>query len=175
MMVWSTIPVGWLVCGRENSRDAIFEAFRRRETFATSGPRIQPRFFAAGDLPDGLCEQDDRVLMAYEAGVPMGGELRLEIGDTPHFFVEATADQVPLDRIQIIKGWVNTDGQSNTESTMSREKTVHRPMSRRVIAPLRLGALKDSVPDGLTQISIRSKGRCTMHAFLNSPPAAGVR
>ena len=159
----------------ENSRDAIFEAFRRRETFATSGPRLRPRFFAADALPDGLCEQDDRVLMAYEAGVPMGGELRLEVGDTPHFFVEATADQVPLDRIQIIKGWVNTDGQSQYRVYDVAGEDGPPTDVEAGDCTLRLRALRDSAPDGLTQISIRSKGRCTMHAFLNSPPAAGVR
>jgi len=59
----------------ENSRDAIFEALRRRETYATSGPRITVRFFAGWDFPTGLAEAPDVVSIGYERGVPMGGDL----------------------------------------------------------------------------------------------------
>lgn len=92
----------------ENSRDAIFEAIRRRETFATSGPRMQVRLFA-GDLPAGWCEREDRLALGYAKGVPMGGVLQGR-ASAPRLAVEALADrgtdEVPghgLERIQIVK------------------------------------------------------------------------
>lgn len=95
----------------ENSRDAIFEAIRRRETFATSGPRMRIRLFA-GDFADGLCADPDRLRRAYADGVPMGGEITSEAA--PALFVEAEADpggaRTPLAAAQIVKGWIDADG-----------------------------------------------------------------
>lgn len=100
----------------ENSRDAIFEAIRRRETFATSGPRSKIRLFA-GRYPDGegatgLCGDPDRLRVAYADGVPMGQSITR--GDDVVLFVEAEADdggaRTPLAGVQIIKGWLDADG-----------------------------------------------------------------
>lgn len=90
---------------------------RRRETFGTSGVRIQARLFGGWDLPD-LCASDDMIARAYETGVPMGGTLPPRAGaGAPRFFVTALADPgtgalpgTPLQRIQIVKGWVGDDG-----------------------------------------------------------------
>ena len=105
------------VWAEENSRDAIFDALRRRETFGTSGPRIQPRFFAGTGLPGDLCQRGDAIEQAYAGGVPMGGELSLEAGQAPRFFVAAERDpgaeglvSNPLERIQIVKGWLGENG-----------------------------------------------------------------
>jgi hypothetical protein len=106
----------------ENSRDALFEAMRRREAYGTSGPRIQVRFFGAWDYADDLCQQQDFVSQAYEHGVPMGGDLpvRPDQGGSPVFAVSALQDAGtlqkpgnPLQRIQIIKGWVDARGNSH--------------------------------------------------------------
>lgn len=98
----------------ENSRDAIFDALRRRETFATSGPRIEPRLFIGADLPDDLCDRPDRLERGYAQGHPMGSVVTLAADETPHLFVEALADeggaQTPLERLQIIKGWLDAEG-----------------------------------------------------------------
>ena len=110
MGVWAT----------ENSRDAIFDAIVRRETFATSGPRMTPRFFGGWGLPEDLCEQRDWVEQVDPAGVPMGGVLdpsRRSDLDGPSFIASVQKDpglaQHPggqLDRLQIIKVWYGDDG-----------------------------------------------------------------
>ena len=102
------------VWAEENSREAIFAALRRREVFGTSGPRIQARFFGGWDYPDGLCAADDRLEKADRAGVPMGADLPATNRDgAPVFLALALADPgtaahpgQDLQRIQIIKGWV---------------------------------------------------------------------
>ena len=63
------------VWAEENTRESLYAAMHRRETFATSGPRIQPRLFASGDLSPDLCGDPERVVRAYQAGVPMGAGL----------------------------------------------------------------------------------------------------
>jgi hypothetical protein len=64
------------VWAEENSRDALFEAMRRRETWGTSGPRIVVRFFGGFELPEDLCATPDLAARGYAHGVPMGADLR---------------------------------------------------------------------------------------------------
>ena len=103
----------------ENTRDALFDAMLRRETFGTSGVRIRPRLFAGWDYPEDLCGQADGIERASAAGVPMGGDLppRLETAVAPVFVAAAQRDpgtgERPgglLERIQIVKGWVGDGG-----------------------------------------------------------------
>lgn len=105
----------------ENSRDAIFQALRRREVYATSGPRIGLRFFA-GSLPDDLCERGDAVAAADEAGVPMGGQLLGTWPRSPTFWIRVEADderhdwsELGLERVQLVKGWREADGSLGEE------------------------------------------------------------
>ena len=91
------------VWAEANTREAIYDALRRKETFATTGPRIRLRFFAGDELSAaGL----DDPSVAYAAGVPMGGDL-LQAND-PAFLVWVLADAqgAPLERVQIVKGWI---------------------------------------------------------------------
>ena len=98
------------VWAEENSRDALFEAMRRRETYGTSGPRLRVRLFAGADLPADLCERRSRLSIADRRGVPMGSELPVAEGP-PRIVVWALRDPdgAPLERIQIVKVW-NEDG-----------------------------------------------------------------
>jgi len=80
------------VWSEENSREAIFSALKRRETFATSGPRIELRFFGGWDLPEDLCNRPELVQRAYEAGVPMGSDLPDRKAAAPVFVATALAD-----------------------------------------------------------------------------------
>ena len=63
------------VWAEENTRESLFAALRRRETFGTSGPRIVPRFFASWEFEDNLCSSETMIEQAYQQGVPMGGDL----------------------------------------------------------------------------------------------------
>jgi hypothetical protein len=106
------------VWAEENSRDALFAAMRRRETYATSGPRLVVRFFAGWDYPDDLCERPDFVARGYAGGVPMGGDLpAAPAGAAPRFVLSALRDPgtearpgTRLQRLQIVKGWLGADG-----------------------------------------------------------------
>ena len=91
------------VWAEENTREAIYAAFRRKETFGTSGPRIKVRFFAGADLPD--LNSPDLIAAAYDAGVPMGGEMIASSETSPEFLIWASRDaaSAPLQRLQVIK------------------------------------------------------------------------
>ena len=119
----SGLAAAW---AEENTREAIYDAFRRKETFATSGPRIKLRFFAGYGFDDDLVEAPDKVRQAYAHGVPMGGDLLAQAPSAcetaepdgnspsvscedqapPQFLVWAMRDAqgAPLQRAQIIKG-----------------------------------------------------------------------
>jgi hypothetical protein len=109
-----------VVWAEENSRQSLFAAMRRRETYATSGPRIVSRLFAGRDFEATLCEAPDRIQQGYARGVPMGGVLPLAEG-APRLLVAASRDPgtadapgLPLQRIQVVKGWVDAAGGAHT-------------------------------------------------------------
>ena len=90
-------------------------AFKRREVYATTGPRISLRFFGGWDFSASDLESADFAAMGYGKGVPMGGDLRGENQNTaPSFLIKASRDPLGanLDRIQVVKGWLDNEGQS---------------------------------------------------------------
>ena len=96
------------VWAESNTRDAIFDALRRKETFSTSGPHIKVRFFAGYDIDESLLGAPDGIAQAYEKGVPMGADLPAAAQRAPRFFAWAArdVDTVALQRLQMVKGWV---------------------------------------------------------------------
>ncbi len=94
------------VWAESNTRSDVFDALRRREAYATSGTRLQIRFFA-GDLTESMLQRKDAVSIAYQNGVPMGSELSPSL--SPGFWVSASQDPngATLDRIQVVKGWID--------------------------------------------------------------------
>jgi len=104
------------VWAEENTRESIYAAFRRKETFATSGPRMRLRFFAGYGLPEDLFERADGISHAYENGVSMGAELN-GTGAVPQFALWAQADaaSAPLQRLQVIKGWIDSAGDTHEQ------------------------------------------------------------
>jgi hypothetical protein len=104
------------VWANENTREAIYEAMERKETFATSGPRIKLRFFAGWDLGIDSISDEDLVTHAYANGVPMGSDLASpQSGDqsqSPSFLIQAIKDSegANLDRVQMIKGYLDKEG-----------------------------------------------------------------
>ncbi len=103
------------VWARENTRTGIFNAMQKKETYATTGTRIVVRFFGGWDYAEEDVYRPDAVSIGYERGVPMGGDLPARSGGNmaPVFMVGAMKDPWAgnLDRIQIVKGWVNSKGE----------------------------------------------------------------
>ncbi|WP_422361015.1 DUF3604 domain-containing protein [Reichenbachiella sp.] len=114
IMTWQTLASGYAaVWAQENTRESIFDAMNRKETYATTGPRMKVRFFGGYEFTDADVE-GDFVKNGYEKGVPMGGDLS-KSDKAPSFIVQSSMDPEggSLDRIQIIKGWANADGSLN--------------------------------------------------------------
>ena len=101
------------VWAEENTREAIYSAFRRKETFATTGPRIKLRFFAGFDFPENILELNNGITTAYQTGVAMGADLKQKNAnnEAPTFVVIAIADPngTALQRIQVIKGYIENN------------------------------------------------------------------
>ena len=104
------------VWARENTRQALFAAFKRREVYATTGPRMTVRFFAGWDFDAGDAASPRIAAVGYHKGVPMGGDLaRAPEGRAPTFLVRAVKDPdgANLDRVQVVKGWRDSAGQTS--------------------------------------------------------------
>jgi len=103
------------VWAEENTRGAIFDAMKAKETYGTSGTLIRLRFFGGWDYSSKLTADEEFVKKAYAGGVPMGGDLPKKTGKAPTFAVWALKDPESgnLDRIQIIKGFINKWGRTD--------------------------------------------------------------
>ncbi len=100
------------VWAMENTRASVWDAMVRRETYATTGPRMMVRFFGGWNFTAEDLNSRQPAFRGYEKGVPMGGDLGKAAGSTPTFMVYALRDPIGanLDRIQIVKGWMDGKG-----------------------------------------------------------------
>jgi hypothetical protein len=114
VMDWEVSASGYAaVWATENTREAIFDAMQRRETYATTGPRMIVRFFGGWDFVPADANNRLPAAIGYGKGVPMGGDLNnAPKGKSPTFIAAALKDPIGanLDRIQIIKGWLDAKG-----------------------------------------------------------------
>lgn len=117
LMSWEFSSSGYAaVWAVDNTRASIFDAMKRRETYATTGPRMTVRFWGGWEFRAQDLLSRDLVSMAYEKGVPMGGDLvSAAKGRSPSFLLVANKeiDGANLDRIQVVKGWVTDDGKAH--------------------------------------------------------------
>jgi hypothetical protein len=115
IMGWETVASGYAaVWARENTRESIFDAMQRRETYATTGSRMAVRFFGGFDFVAADAGNRMPAQIGYAKGVPMGGELNsAPPGKSPTFLVAALKDPIGanLDRYQIVKGWLDAKGE----------------------------------------------------------------
>jgi hypothetical protein len=114
---WEETASGYAgVWATSNTREALFDAMQRKEVYATTGPRIIVRFFGGWNFDPGDANTRNPAAIGYAKGVPMGGDLtQAPSGKSPTFLVAALKDPIGanLDRIQIIKGWLDSKGQTH--------------------------------------------------------------
>lgn len=112
---WHYLSSGYAgVWATSNTREAIFDAMMRREVYATTGPRMQVRFFGGFDYS--VDDVSNLVSNGYAKGVPMGGDIKAsDDGAAPTFLISALMDpeSANLDRIQVVKGWIGSNGATN--------------------------------------------------------------
>ena len=115
IMEWEVVSSGYAaVWAEENTRASLWDAMQRRETYATTGPRMLVRFFGGWDFEKADAESRSPAITGYTKGVPMGGDLNeAPAGKAPTFLVAAMKDPIGanLDRIQVIKGWLDAKGE----------------------------------------------------------------
>jgi hypothetical protein len=114
VMDWEVSASGWgAVWAKENTRESLWDAMERKETYSTTGPRLIVRFFGGWDFDAKDAQDRLPARIGYTKGVPMGGDLRAAPkGKSPTFLVVALKDPIGanLDRYQIIKGWLDKNG-----------------------------------------------------------------
>lgn len=166
-------PSGWTmsasglaaVWAEKNTRDSIMDAFERREVYATTGPRIRVRFFGGWQFND--ADLANLVSNGYEKGVPMGDALggHGESAQGPGFLVQAMRDPTTanLDRIQMIKGWVDASGSSH-----ERVFNIAWAGDRKLNEGGKLAAIGDAVDRHTGSVS-DDRGKSVLTVFWRDP------
>ena len=117
LFAWQMVASGYTaVWARENTRTSLFDAMDRKEIYATTGPRMVVRFFGGWDYTEQDLNSRQPAFAGYSKGVPMGGDLlNAPEGKAPTFMVYALRDPIGanLDRLQIVKGWLDAQGKTH--------------------------------------------------------------
>jgi hypothetical protein len=112
---WELAASGYTgIWAEDNTRESLFAAMKRKEVYASTGPRMTVRFFGGWDYQNDDAFKPDLAKIGYEKGVPMGGDLtNAPDGLSPTFLIRAAKDPdgANLDRVQVIKGWHDKDGE----------------------------------------------------------------
>ncbi|MFK7895988.1 MAG: DUF3604 domain-containing protein [Myxococcota bacterium] len=166
---WEMASSGYAaVWATENTREGIFDAMRRRETYATTGPRMTVRFFGGFDYAKRDLDAPDLARVGYAKGVPMGGDLKASGrgSKAPTFLVSALKDPegANLDRVQIVKGWVDGDGETQ-ERVFDVAVSDGRRINRKGRANKKVGSTVD-VENATWENSI---GAATLSAHWTDP------
>jgi hypothetical protein len=128
-MGWDMGAAGYAgVWATENTREALFDAFKRKEVYTTTGPRITLRFFGGFDFSKSDISKENIANVGYSKGVPMGGDLK-HSSKSPSFLTSVLKDPkgANLDRVQIIKGWLDKQGELHEriyDVAVSGERTI---------------------------------------------------
>ncbi|WP_274474784.1 DUF3604 domain-containing protein [Mangrovimonas aestuarii] len=116
IMAWKLGASGYTgVWATSNTREALWDAMKRRETYASTGPRMTVRFFAGYGYSEDDLNANNMAEIGYQKGVPMGGDLKANQEATPNFMIYARKDAegANLDRVQVVKGWLDADGKTH--------------------------------------------------------------
>lgn len=154
------------VWAKENTREAIWDAMKRKEVFATTGSRLRVRVFGGFDFEEQDLNRSDFAKNGYTKGVPMGGDLHnAEKGKKPRFLIRALrdVDGANLDRIQVVKGWLNEDG-----STGEKIYNVAWSGDRKLDENGKLPPVGDTV-DAKNATYENSIGAATLQAYWEDP------
>ena len=155
------------VWARENTREAIFDAITRKEVYATTGTRIRVRVFGGWDFEADDLNASDLTALGYGEGVPMGGDLRdAPDGGAPRLLIQGLRDPdgANLDRIQVIKGWIDASGE-----TFERIYDVAVSGDRTIDADGRSREPVGSTVDIPTATFTNAIGAATLSAFWQDP------
>ncbi|WP_084421534.1 DUF3604 domain-containing protein [Henriciella litoralis] len=115
--IWELSAAGYAgIWAQENTRESLFDAMMRRETYASTGPRMTVRFFGGWDFDPADADRSNLAEIGYTRGVPMGGDLTANPeGGAPRFLIRAVKDPegANLDRVQVVKGWLDGSGSTH--------------------------------------------------------------
>jgi Protein of unknown function (DUF3604) len=137
---WTLSAAGYTgVWATANTRTALWDAMKRRETYASSGPRMTVRFFGGYDFAEADAKADTLVATGYARGVPMGGDLKGADGKVPTFLISAMKDPsgANLDRAQVVKGWLDSAGKTHeTIFEVVWSDAAKRPLANGKVPPV---------------------------------------